>query len=155
MLELLRGATSGPRVRGRSLNITRHLSCILTTTFLNSELPDSQGRPVMIVLAARHDMSARNLEETNRLIVYVLDNAAAAATDKHLNPLGRFLCLFDLSGALVLMRAADGLPSLGSCRMRGSKYANSACGCTLNLLKPLLCRTAHEQPGCEGAAWHF
>lgn len=52
----------------------------------------------MIVLAARHDMGTRRLEETNRLIVYVLDNAAAMATDARANPLGKFLCLFDLSG---------------------------------------------------------
>lgn len=59
---------------------------------------DKQGRPVMIVVAARHDMGTRRLEETNRLIVYALDNAAAMATDVKNNPLGKFLCLFDLSG---------------------------------------------------------
>jgi hypothetical protein len=53
---------------------------------------------VMLVLAARHDMGTRRLEETNRLIVYVLDNAAAMASDVRANPLGKFLCLFDLSG---------------------------------------------------------
>lgn len=53
----------------------------------------------MVVLAARHNMGARRLEETNRLIVYALDNAAAMADDATQNPLGKFLCLFDLSGA--------------------------------------------------------
>lgn len=53
---------------------------------------------MMIVLAARHDMGTRRLDETNRLIVYALDNAAAMATDVKNNPLGKFLCLFDLSG---------------------------------------------------------
>ena len=55
---------------------------------------------MMLVLAARHDMGTRRLEETNRLIVYVLDNAAAMASDVRANPLGKFLCLFDLSGAV-------------------------------------------------------
>ena len=57
-----------------------------------------QGRAVMLVLAARHDMGTRRLEETNRLIVYVLDNAAAMSSGLRANPLGKFLCLFDLSG---------------------------------------------------------
>jgi hypothetical protein len=57
-----------------------------------------QGRAVMLVLAARHDMGTRRLEETNRLIVYVLDNAAAMSSGQRANPLGKFLCLFDLSG---------------------------------------------------------
>ncbi len=57
----------------------------------------------MIVLAARHDMGARRLDETNRLIVYALDNAAAMADDAARNPLGKFLCLFDLSGAPPLL----------------------------------------------------
>ena len=52
----------------------------------------------MLVLAARHDMGTRRLEETNRLIVYVLDNAAAMSSGLRANPLGKFLCLFDLSG---------------------------------------------------------
>ena len=52
----------------------------------------------MLVLAARHDMGTRRLEETNRLIVYVLDNAAAMSSGQRANPLGKFLCLFDLSG---------------------------------------------------------
>lgn len=46
-------------------------------------------------------MSARIPEETNRFIVYTLDSCAAAATanaDPFVNPLGKFLCLFDLSG---------------------------------------------------------
>ena len=57
-----------------------------------------QGRPVLIIWAARHDMSARNLAETQQLIVYTLDNTLAAAADLQQNPLGQFLCLFDLSG---------------------------------------------------------
>jgi len=55
---------------------------------------------VLIVLAARHDMSLRNLSETEQLIIYTLDNTAAAA-DLTRNPLGQFLCLFDLSGAAM------------------------------------------------------
>ena len=55
---------------------------------------------MLIVLAARHDMSLRNLSETEQLIIYTLDNTAAAA-DLNRNPMGQFLCLFDLSGAAV------------------------------------------------------
>lgn len=55
---------------------------------------------MLIIWAARHDMSARNMAETQQLIVYTLDNTAAAA-DPARNPLGQFLCLFDLSGAYV------------------------------------------------------
>lgn len=54
---------------------------------------------MLIVVARRHNMHTRDPQETNRFIVYVLDNCAAAATDVEHNPLGRFLCLFDLSGA--------------------------------------------------------
>ena len=45
-------------------------------------------------------MRSRNLAETEQLIIYTLDNTAAAA-DPVRNPLGQFLCLFDLSGALL------------------------------------------------------
>ena len=55
---------------------------------------------MLIVLAARHDMGLRNLSETEQLIIYTLDNTAAAA-DPTRNPLGQFLCLFDLSGAAM------------------------------------------------------
>lgn len=56
----------------------------------------------MVVVARRHNMHTRDPRETNRFIVYVLDNcaAAAAAAAAPCNPLGKFLCLFDLSGAL-------------------------------------------------------
>lgn len=62
---------------------------------------DHQARPVLIILARRHDMSARVPEETNRFIVYTLDSCAAAVASNpnpSVNPLGKFLCLFDLSG---------------------------------------------------------
>jgi hypothetical protein len=76
-----------------------------------------QGRAVMLVLAARHDMGTRRLEETNRLIVYVLDNAAAMSSGLRANPLGKFLCLFDLSGVAGMHRHTQvyvccGLPTL-------------------------------------------
>lgn len=71
----------------------------------------------MLVLAARHDMGTRRLEETNRLIVYVLDNAAAMSSGLRANPLGKFLCLFDLSGVAGMSRrkqlyVCNGLPAL-------------------------------------------
>ncbi len=76
-----------------------HESCVCH--MVDGRCKRSQGRPVLIVLAARHDMSLRNLSETEQLIVYTLDNTAAAA-DLTLNPVGQFLCLFDLSGAALL-----------------------------------------------------
>lgn len=44
-------------------------------------------------------MRHRNLAETGRLIVYVLD-AACASADPARNPAGRICCLFDLAGGL-------------------------------------------------------
>ena len=82
-------------------NIRLNLSTLTVQTDCRCiSYPDtgSQGRPVLIVLAARHDMSLRNLAETEQLIIYTLDNTAAAA-DAARNPLCQFLCLFDLSGA--------------------------------------------------------
>ncbi|KAK9808894.1 hypothetical protein WJX72_005949 [[Myrmecia] bisecta] len=58
---------------------------------------DLQGRPVLIVMASRHDMGHRNIMETKQLICYTLDNAIAAA-DTTLNKHSQILCLFDLSG---------------------------------------------------------
>lgn len=58
---------------------------------------NSNGFPVVLVKAARHDMGVRALDETKRLICYVLDNSLAAA-DLELNPTGQIMCLFDLSG---------------------------------------------------------
>ncbi|PSC68542.1 alpha beta-hydrolase [Micractinium conductrix] len=58
---------------------------------------DEQGCSVVLVQAARHDMRHRNLAETGRLIVYVLD-AACASADPARNPAGRICCLFDLAG---------------------------------------------------------
>lgn len=58
-----------------------------------------QGRPVLVVVARRHYMDSRNLDETKRLICYVLDNTAAAADTKR-NPHSKLVCLFDLSGMM-------------------------------------------------------
>lgn len=44
-------------------------------------------------------MGRRQLQQTKRLIAYVLDNAGRQA-DRARNPWGRVCCLFDLSGAL-------------------------------------------------------
>ena len=63
---------------------------------LPSHAPAPAPRPSLLRLqAGRHDMGARDLEETKRLIVYTLDSACAAADPAQ----GRMLCLFDLSGA--------------------------------------------------------
>ena len=51
-----------------------------------------------MVLAARHVIRQRNMDETKRLIAYSLDTAIAAA-DTARNPLGQILCLFDLTGS--------------------------------------------------------
>ena len=62
---------------------------------------DATGRPVLVVMAARHDMGARDLAETRRFVCYVLDAAAAVAdaagAARGRDPNG-LLCLFDLSG---------------------------------------------------------
>ena len=56
---------------------------------------------MLLVLAARHDMGARDLAETRRFVCYVLDAAAAVAdaagAARGADPVG-LLCLFDLSG---------------------------------------------------------
>ena len=54
----------------------------------------------MVVLAARHIIKERNLEETKKLITYTLENAIASS-DPAENALGQILCLFDLSGKLL------------------------------------------------------
>ena len=59
---------------------------------------DSQGHPVLVVWAARHDMGDRHMGETKRFIGYCLDNAIAAA-DAARHPGAQIKCLFDLSGA--------------------------------------------------------
>lgn len=59
---------------------------------------DREGHPVLVVLAARHDMGDRSIEETKRFICYCLDNTIATA-DFSRNSRGQILCLFDLSGA--------------------------------------------------------
>jgi hypothetical protein len=58
---------------------------------------DSEGHPVLVVWAARHDMGNRNIDETKRFICYCLDNTVAAS-DLRTNPGGQIKCLFDLSG---------------------------------------------------------
>lgn len=58
---------------------------------------DQGGRPVLIVLGARHVIRQRDLAETKRLITYALE-AAISIADTSRNPLGQILCLFDLSG---------------------------------------------------------
>eukprot|EP00887_Chlorella_sp_A99_P003854 scaffold11.g3854.t1 len=58
---------------------------------------DYGGHPVVVIRAARHDMRARDLAQTKRLISYVLDNACATA-DAARNPFGQLTCVLDLSG---------------------------------------------------------
>ncbi|KAL4437423.1 hypothetical protein ABPG75_004562 [Micractinium tetrahymenae] len=58
---------------------------------------DTHGCPVIVVQASRHDMGRRDLAQTKRLIVFVLDTACASA-DPRRNPAGQISCLFDLSG---------------------------------------------------------
>lgn len=58
---------------------------------------DLRGRPVLVVLGARHIIRQRDLDETKRLITYALE-AAICGADTSKNPLGQILCLFDLSG---------------------------------------------------------
>lgn len=58
---------------------------------------DHQGHAVVVVMARRHDGSARELAETERLICYTLDNSLEAC-DLQRNQLGKICCLFDLSG---------------------------------------------------------
>ena len=53
-----------------------------------------------MILAARHVIKQRNLEETKKLITYTLENAIACA-DISQNALGQILCLFDLSGSAL------------------------------------------------------
>lgn len=53
---------------------------------------------MVVVLAARHVITRRSLEETKKLITFTLETAIAAA-DPVKNPLSQILCLFDLSGA--------------------------------------------------------
>ena len=55
----------------------------------------STGVPVVLFKASRHDMGKRDLDETKRLICYILDNSLAAA-DLDANPAGKMVCLFDL-----------------------------------------------------------
>ncbi|KAK9860450.1 hypothetical protein WJX84_009180 [Apatococcus fuscideae] len=72
---------------------------------------DLKGRPVIMVLACRHQMRHRNLDETVRLIIYTLDNSAAIA-DTAINPLGQTLCLIDLSGLRMGNLDVEGLKAL-------------------------------------------
>ena len=58
---------------------------------------DTHGRAVVVVLGVRHLTHARDLSETIRLIVYVLDNAIAASNPVH-NPSRQIICLLDLGG---------------------------------------------------------
>lgn len=86
---------------------------------------DAEGHSVLVVTARKHDMSSRRPEETERLICYVLDNAAAAA-DASLNPMRKTLCLFDLSG--LALRNLD-VKALGALfELLKSHYPESLAG---------------------------
>lgn len=61
-------------------------------------------RPIIIVLAARHVIKRRNLDETKRLITFTLETALRAA-DFQKNQIGQLLCLFDLSGGFSTMNS--------------------------------------------------
>lgn len=54
-------------------------------------------RAVVIVMAEKHSMNGRNLEDTKKLITLTLETALATS-DLGRNPLGQILCVFDLTG---------------------------------------------------------
>lgn len=57
---------------------------------------DNEGCALLVILASRHDTSVRNIEETERFLCYVLDNAAALAEQNQGE--GKIRVLFDLTG---------------------------------------------------------
>lgn len=68
---------------------------------------------MILVLACRHQMRHRQLDETVRLIIYTLDNSAPLADTAH-NPLGQTLCLIDLSGLSSALAAGMVLSTIKS-----------------------------------------
>ena len=66
---------------------------------------------MILVLACRHQMRHRNLDETVRLIIYTLDNSAAIA-DTAINTLGQTLCVIDLSGQFYDLKIVGMAPGL-------------------------------------------
>lgn len=92
---------------------------------------DTHGRAVIVVLGVRHLTQTRDLEETIRLIIYVLDHAVAAS-DPVKNPARQIICLLDLGGMfeVYLTYFALGvtrfLPKMPGARARS--YAASSLG---------------------------
>ena len=84
-------------------------------------------------------MAQRNLAETEQLIIYTLDNTAAAA-DPARNPLGQFLCLFDLSGAArqCFLRDSVCLPASWAVDRRKQAFRPCSRACGRGFTTPLL-----------------
>lgn len=58
---------------------------------------DKYGRGIILLLAARHSKSSRDLEETKRFICYSLEQQCALH-DLQRNPEGKGVGIFDMRG---------------------------------------------------------
>lgn len=62
---------------------------------------DNAGRGIILLLAARHSKTTRDLDETKRFICYCLEQQCQLH-DPQLNPDGKGVGIFDMRGALLL-----------------------------------------------------
>lgn len=72
---------------------------------------DKKGQALLVVLARKHDMGDRNIDETERFICYVLDNASALASQRE-ESAGKICVLFDLSGLRLRNLDVKGLGAI-------------------------------------------
>ena len=85
------GPDSGARVQSE---VTRELAS--NKTFIQGT--DRQGRPCMYILAAKHIVADRDVEECKRFVCYSLDRCIEQI-DPAKNPNGTISIIFDLRGA--------------------------------------------------------
>lgn len=72
---------------------------------------DDQGRSLIIFMGSQHSMADRNVDETQRLICYVMDNAGNVADEVNGSD-GKVCCLFDLTGLKMQNLDAKGLSAI-------------------------------------------
>ncbi|CAD7699735.1 unnamed protein product [Ostreobium quekettii] len=72
---------------------------------------DDKGRPLVIFLGSKHTMAERNVEETQRLICYTMDNAGLMSDNSEGGD-GKVYCLFDLTGLNLENLDAQGFSAI-------------------------------------------
>ncbi|CAD7695511.1 unnamed protein product [Ostreobium quekettii] len=72
---------------------------------------DDKGRPLIIFMGSKHTLADRNVDETQRLICYTMDNAGLMS-DSSEGGDGKVYCLFDLTGLRMENLDAQGFSAI-------------------------------------------